>query len=114
MADRDPSDKRQSREVRDLKQQGQAALVWGLPNPTTEAAVVGVAGLLFSVSVMVPGPLEIEGGALFAPNAVLTVRIVPFSATPNRAVLSRSTAAPLELKSVTVEAARNPPSCPAS
>ena len=41
-----PERKKESREVRDLKQQGQSALIWGLPNPTTEAAVVGVALLV--------------------------------------------------------------------
>ena len=39
-------DKRDSRELRDLKQQGQAALTWGLANPVTEATVVGVALLV--------------------------------------------------------------------
>ena len=28
--------------MRDLRQQGQAALTWGLPNPATESAIVGM------------------------------------------------------------------------
>ena len=35
-----------SREVRDLRQQGLTALTWGLPNPVTEATVVGLAILM--------------------------------------------------------------------
>lgn len=38
--------RRPSREERDLKRQGQTALTWGLPNPTTEAVIVGVALLV--------------------------------------------------------------------
>lgn len=37
--------KEHARVMRDLRQQGQASLTWGLPNPTTEAAVLGM-GLL--------------------------------------------------------------------
>jgi hypothetical protein len=38
-------DKEHQRVMRDLRQQGQAAMTWGLPNPATEAAVLGM-GLL--------------------------------------------------------------------
>ncbi|MGE0626259.1 MAG: YkgJ family cysteine cluster protein [Hyphomicrobiaceae bacterium] len=41
----EPKDAEQRRILRELKQQGQATLTWGLPNPATEAAVIGV-GLL--------------------------------------------------------------------
>ena len=41
-----PGIRKQSREVRDLKQQGQTALTWGLANPVSEGAVVGVGLLL--------------------------------------------------------------------
>ena len=37
------SDKEHQRVMRDLRQQGQAAVTWGLPNPTTEAAILGMA-----------------------------------------------------------------------
>ena len=45
MAAQGTSEKKQSRELRDLKAQGQSAMLWGLPNPASEAAVLG-AGLL--------------------------------------------------------------------
>lgn len=45
-ASRPPTDKEQIRALRDLKSQGQAALTWGLPNPVSEAAVVGFGLLL--------------------------------------------------------------------
>ena len=41
MAERDPADKQHQRQLKDLKEQGRSALTWGLPNPVTEAAVVG-------------------------------------------------------------------------
>ena len=81
------------------------------------AAVVGVVTLLFKVSVTPtpgPGDTAIVGNALSPRFDVFTVNTVLFSATPNRAVPIRSTAAPAELKSVTVDAERKPPSCPAS
>lgn len=36
------TDKEHQRVMRDLRQQGQAAVTWGLPNPATEAAVLGM------------------------------------------------------------------------
>lgn len=36
------TDKDHQRVMRDLRQQGQAAVTWGLPNPATEAAVLGM------------------------------------------------------------------------
>ena len=35
-------DKQHTRVMRDLRQQGQAAMTWGLPNPASEAAVLGM------------------------------------------------------------------------
>ncbi len=40
-----PAEKEHLRVMRELRQQGQAALTWGLPNPASEAAVLGM-GLL--------------------------------------------------------------------
>lgn len=36
------TDREHQRIIRDLRQQGQAAVTWGLPNPSTEAAVLGM------------------------------------------------------------------------
>jgi hypothetical protein len=40
--DKSREDKEHQRVMRDLRQQGQAALTWGLPNPATEVAVLGM------------------------------------------------------------------------
>src|SRR5256885_9972339 len=39
---RSREDKEHLRIMRELRQQGQAALTWGMPNPTPEAAVLGM------------------------------------------------------------------------
>ena len=36
------ADREHQRVMRELRQQGQAAVTWGLPNPATEAAVLGM------------------------------------------------------------------------
>lgn len=66
--------------MRDLRQQGQAALTWGLPNPTTEAAVLGM-GLLMRDKLEAAGNTEraSEAAALAAVMLDRTMQKMPQS-----------------------------------
>jgi Fe-S-cluster containining protein len=75
------ADKEHQRVMRDLRQQGQAALTWGLPNPTTEAAVLGM-GLLMRDKLEATGNAEraSEAAALAAVMLDRTMQKMPQAA----------------------------------
>ena len=73
-----PVDKEHQRVMRDLRQQGQTALTWGLPNPTSEAAVLGM-GLLMRDRLVAGSDDDRAAGAAALAAAMLdrTVQKMP-------------------------------------